>query len=473
MQQKHPDDIHQRADNVGEAVKLFSAFRPKIEWRKLEELRPNPNNARTHNRKQSRAIAASIKQLGFNNPILIDMNNVIVAGHGRFEAAKGIGLTEVPVIQLNHLNPDEVRAFMLADNQLATLAGWDDEILAIELQHLVEVNFELDVTGFEAPKIDMLIEGQLTGPGSNQADAIPEMNPGEPTVSRLGDVWCLGDHRLMCGDSLSAMHMRYLMRDVRARLLFSDPPFNVRIANNVCGLGTIKHREFVMASGEMTRDEFRAFLLSAISNAARYTMDGAIHFWCMDWRSIDLLLSAGRDVLSEVLNVCVWNKTNAGMGSLYRSQHEMIAVFKHGTAAHLNNIELGKHGRNRSNIWTYPGISSLKPDRMEQLAMHPTVKPVALVSDAIRDASVRGNVVLDPFMGSGTTIIAGEETGRKAYGLELDPLYVDVAVRRWQVFTGGMAYHAETGLSFNEVQDLRNGQVLLLPSPSQPDEREK
>lgn len=455
-----------------EAERLYIAFKPKIHWMKVEDLRPNPRNARTHNRKQRRAMTASIRRLGFISPLIIDKNGVVIAGNARLEAVKEMGIDELPVIPIDHLNDDEIRAFALADNQLAAMAGWDDEILAIELQYLVEVSFELDVTGFEAPKIDMLIEKQLAGPGSNLADVVPDVGTNAPAVSRLGDVWCLDKHRLMCGDATSPMNMRVLMGREKARLVFTDPPYNVKIANNVCGLGATQHREFKMASGEMTREEFFDFLRKAMMNSSVYTTDGAVHFWCMDWRSVDLMVGAARRVFSELLNICVWNKTNAGMGSFYRSQHEMIAVFKHGTAAHLNNIELGKHGRNRSNVWIYPGISSLTPDRQEQLDMHPTVKPVALIADAIRDASMRGDVVLDPFMGSGTTIIATEETRRVGYGLELDPLYVDVAVRRWQQFTGGVAYHAETGLNFDEVQELRNGQTLLLPAPDQSDKEE-
>jgi DNA modification methylase len=465
MQQQSPNSNSAGVDDVDETIELFRTFRPKIEWRYVDQLHPNSRNARTHNRKQRRAIAASIKRLGFNNPILIDRDNLIVAGHGRWEAAKSIGLREVPVIQLDHLSTDEVRAYMLADNQLAALAGWDEEILAIELQHLVEVNFNVDVTGFEAPEVDHFIETQLTGPGESHSDVIPATQFDVLPTSQLEDIWLLGPHQLMCGSALNATYLNMLLEGIRAAQVFTDPPFNVPIDGHVCGSGSIKHKEFPMAVGEMSRDEFLTFLSVALTNAARFTKDGSVHYVFMDWRHIDVLLEASRDIYSELLNICVWNKTNAGMGSFYRSQHEFVAVFKYGSASHMNNIQLGRFGRNRSNVWTYAGVNSLKPDRLYELSMHPTVKPVALVSDAIRDSSKRGDVILDPFMGSGTTIIAAEETGRVAYGMELDPQYVDVIVQRWQNFTGTSAIHAETGLSFAEMTIVRHERVPVLPPP--------
>jgi len=462
-----PDKDHQK---TGEADLLYGAFRPKIEWRHVEALKPNPTNARTHTRKQRRSIAKSIQRLGFNNPILIDHANTIVAGHGRFEAAKEIGIFELPVIVLEHLDDDEVRAYMLADNQLAVLAGWDDETLAIELQNLVEVSFDLDVTGFEAAKIDFLIDAQIGAAGSDKADVVTEAQADQPPVSRIGDIWQLGPHRLMCGNALENKHYKALMGSAQANMMFSDPPFNVKIPGHVGGSGVIKHPDFVMASGEMDRPTFREFLLNFMTVASRFTTDGSISFICMDWRSIDLLVHAGLEVYSELKNICIWGKTNPGMGSLYRSQHEMVAVFKHGAANHRNNIELGRHGRNRSNVWTYAGVNTFKSDRMEELSMHPTVKPVALVADAIRDVSIRGDVVLDPFMGSGTTIIAAHDTGRKAYGLELDTVYVDTAVRRFQDYTGETAVHVVSGQTFADVEAQRTADAPPPPPTNDTDE---
>ena len=437
-----------RFDNVRQ-------FEAKIVYRTVAKLSPNKRNPRTHNRRQRRLIARSIKRFGFVNPIVIDENGTIVAGHGRYEAAKELGLEEVPVVQLDHLNADERRAYVIADNQLATLAGWDEEILATELQYLVDINFDVELTGFEPPVVDHLIETQLSGSGSALADVVPELDDRNPPVTKLGDLWVLGCHALHCGNALDRAAFRSLLGRKKAEMVFTDPPWNLRIDGNVCGSGSIRHGEFVMASGEMSWVEYRAFLDCALTNTAAASRDGSIHYYCMDWRHIDLLVTAGREIYADFLNICIWNKTNAGMGSFYRSQHEFVCVFKNGDAPYTNNIQLGRNGRNRSNIWTYPGINSFKAGRLDELAMHPTVKPVALVADAIRDCTKRGGSVLDPFVGSGTTIIAAEETGRIAYAMELDPRYVDVAARRWELVTGEEAIHAETGQSFSEIRQAR------------------
>jgi len=428
---------------------------PKVLRVLIDALKPNPKNARTHNRKQKRAMAASLRKFGYINPILVDASNTIIAGHCRWEALKELGVSEVPVLVLEHLTDDEIRAYAIADNQLPALASWDKEILATELHYLVELGFDVDVTGFEAPEIDFLIESQLTGPGSSLADAVPDVDEAAPVVSREGDLWKLGKHRLLCGNALETSAYKILLGQKRVLMVFTDMPYNVSVDGNVCGSGAIKHAEFLMASGEMTRTEFQSFIAKALSNIQTVCRDGAVIFACMDWRSIDLLVGVGREVFKGFLNVCIWNKTNAGMGSLYRSQHEMVAVFKSGTKPHVNNVELGKHGRNRSNVWTYAGVNSLRSDRLEELEMHPTVKPVALVADAIRDCSKRGSAILDPFVGSGTTIIAAEETGRVAYAMELDPKYVDVAIRRWEMVTGERAVHAESGATFAEIEQQR------------------
>ncbi|MCG8507842.1 MAG: site-specific DNA-methyltransferase, partial [Rhodospirillales bacterium] len=293
MQQPIFDNKAPAPNEIGDPTKLSSMIELKIVHRPVAELRPNNHNARSHSKKQIKAIAASIRRLGFNNPVLIDRHGMIIAGHGRCEAAKLIGLAEVPTIRLDHLGPDEIRAYVLADNQLAALAGWDPQILAIELQHLVEVDFDVDITGFEAPEVDKLIEAQLTGPGDSRADDVPDISTDEPPTSRPGDVWLLGQHRLTCGDALNPAYYKALMGTKRARQLFSDPPYNVRIDGNVCGTGSIKHREFAMASGEMSRDEFAKFLKTALSNAAQFSIDGAVHYVCIDWRHVDLLLHTG------------------------------------------------------------------------------------------------------------------------------------------------------------------------------------
>ena len=421
-------------------------------------LRPYPRNARTHSRKQVKQIAASIDRFGFTNPILVSDDGEIIAGHGRVEAAKVLGRKTVPTLALSHLSEAERRAYVLADNKLALNAGWDKEILAIELQALVDLEFDVEITGFSLAEIDLVLdEAGEADPGGTDApeDAVPMLS-GEP-VTRMGDLWQLGRHRLLCGDTRNSTDLDRLMDGGSADLVFTDPPYNVAIDGNVCGLGSVKHREFAFASGEMSQGQFTAFLTETLGNMARVMRDGAIAFVCMDWRHMGELLSAGEASFTELKNLVVWNKSNGGMGAFYRSKHELIFVFKQGTGEHTNSFGLGDTGRYRTNVWDYAGISSIGANRSEELAMHPTVKPVALIADAIRDCSRRGEIVLDGFGGSGSTLIAAEKTGRVARLIEYDPLYCDTIVRRWERYTGKCATLEGTGQSFEEVADDRRG----------------
>jgi hypothetical protein len=427
----------------------------------LERLKPHDRNPRTHSRKQIRQIAESIKRFGFTNPILLDPDGGIIAGHGRIEAAKLLGLTEVPTICLAAMSEAQKRAYVIADNKLAENAGWDRELLAIELQYIsqLDVNFDLSVTGFEVAEIDVLLEPLSI---SDKADAGPDIDPAAEEVSRLGDLWTLGDHRLLCGDARDPAAYVRLLAGEKAQMVFTDPPFNVPVYGHVCGLGRIKHAEFAMASGEMSSAEFCRFLEIVFGRLVASSVDGSIHFVCMDWRHAYELLAAARDAYTELKNICVWNKANGGMGTFYRSKHELVFVFKSGQTCHINNFLLGQHGRYRTNVWDYAGLNSIGPTRLDQLAMHPTVKPVALVADAIKDCSRRRGIILDAFAGSGTTLIAAEQTGRRGYGLELAPKYVDTALRRWQTYTGEHAIELETGRSFAEVEAERTS------APDQP-----
>ena len=306
------------------------------------------------------------------------------------------------------------------------------------------------------PELDLVLENarEAKGPSSGPEDNVPQY-PSGPAVSRTGDLWVLGNHRLLCADARDQAAYERLLDGAKAEFVLTDPPYNVVIDRNVCGLGRIRHRDFAMGCGEMSEAEFTNFLQTVFERLAENTIDGSIHQICMDWRHMWEMLAAGRKVYSELKNLCVWNKTNAGMGSFYRSKHELVFVWKSGTAAHTNNFELGQHGRNRTNVWDYAGISSLRAGRLEDLAMHPTVKPVALVAEAIKDCSRRGGLVLDPFCGSGTILVAAERTGRKARALELDPAYVDVAVRRWQTYTGKAAVLAASGETFETIEEQR------------------
>jgi DNA modification methylase len=436
-----------------------------VEHWPVSRLRPFSHNARVHSKKQIRQIADSIKKFGFTNPVLISDDDEIIAGHGRVEAARLLGMETVPTLRLSHLDATQRRAYVLADNKLALNAGWDREMLAIELQALVDASFDIEVTGFPLAEIDILLdEAQQASPepANDLEDTAPDLGDPALAVTRAGDLWLLGRHRLVCGDARKSDAFTLVLSGERADLIFADPPYNVPIEGHVCGLGRIRHREFAMGSGEMSSEAFTAFLQSTLGHAAASCRDGAIAFVCMDWRHMEELLTAGRMVFSELKNLCVWNKTNGGMGTFYRSKHELIFVFKAGSAPHTNTFELGNAGRYRTNVWDYAGVNMLRRGRMEELAMHPTIKPVALVADAIKDCSRRGEIVLDPFGGSGTTLIAAEKTGRLARLIEFDPAYCDQCVRRFEQIAGKRARLSTSGHSFEDVADERrsppNGQ---------------
>lgn len=426
-----------------------------IEYTHVTELRPYAGNARTHSKKQIRLIATSIQRFGFCNPVLVDDDKQIIAGHGRVEAAKLLKMNAVPTVCLSHLSDAEKRAYILADNKLAEKAGWDRELLAVELQGLGDLGFDLELTGFDIPEIDFILDEAHEAAGATSPEDAAPPYPAGDAITRLGDLWILGQHRLLCGDARNQTDYDALLVGAKAEFVFTDPPYNVSIDGHVSGLGRVRHADFAMASGEMTSTEFTAFLECVYRLLAVNTTDGSIHQICMDWRHIGEMNTAGRAVYDELKNVCVWNKTNAGMGSFYRSKHELVFVWKAGTAPHLNNFELGQHGRYRTNVWDYAGVTTMRAGRLEELAMHPTVKPVGLVADAMKDCSKRGGLVLDPFCGSGTVLIAAERTGRRARALEVDPHYVDVAVQRWQSYAGKNATLITTGKTFEETAEER------------------
>jgi DNA modification methylase len=424
--------------------------------RAVDSLKPHPNNVRTHAKKQIKQLVRSIQSFGFRQPILVDESGTILAGHARWEAARQADLSEVPVIMVAGLSEARRRAFMLADNRIATSAGWDRERLAIEIKDLVEIlpleQLDISVTGFACAEVDQLIT-DFEDTSADPADALePGWLTGSP-VSRPGDIWTLGKHRLMCGNARSHAELDSLMTGARAALVFTDPPYNVRI-KDVVGRGRIKHREFAEASGEQSPAEFVAFLTETLDNAARVSVEGAVHFVCMDWRHVGELTAAGRSVYGRHLNTVIWVKSSPGQGSFYRSQHEQVFVFAVGKAEHVNNIELGRHGRSRSNVWNYAGVNSFGAGRLDHLRTHPTVKPVTMIADAIKDCSRRGDIVLDVFAGSGSTILAAERVGRVAYALEIDPLYVDASIRRWQAFTNRDAIDP-SGRTFDEAAEDR------------------
>lgn len=445
-----------QGDNVS-AEPIAAQHRLKVVYRHIDEIRPNPRNPRRHNRRQIKKLARIIQKQGCNVPLLLDRYGNLLAGHARYEACRSLGLTELPTICLEHLNEHQAQAFMLADNRLAELSEWDEPLLAGHLKELSEaLNFEIELSGFELGEIDLRIEGlnSAVEEEADAADALPQIPSSKPPVTHPGDLWLLGENRVLCANTLEESSYVVLMNGKRAAMVLSDPPYNVRIEGNVSGLGRIQHRDFLMGSGETTEAEFVLFLNRVCALFARHSTDGSLHYLFIDWRHISELIAAGKTTYSKLINIAVWVKNMPGMGSFYRSQHELVAIFKSGDGAHRNNVRLGEYGRNRSNVWPYPSINSFGRSGEEGnlLATHPTVKPVALLADAIMDCTARGDIVLDGFLGSGSTVIAAERTGRRCHAIEIDPLYVDIAVRRWQNYTRDRARHAETGRFFDEME---------------------
>ena len=455
---KSPSNGTTQKDRAEGALRVGSARSRErhLEYLALDELAPDPRNPRKHSLEQIRAIARSIESFGFAAPILIDKRKRIIAGHGRYEAAKLVGHTHVPTIRLDELTETQARAYMLADNQLSLRSSWNDNVLALHLRELSELSldFDIEATGFEPPEIDLRIQTLEDVEATDKADTFEAVT--SPAVSRPGDLWLLDEHRLLCGSALDASVYASLLDGQKAAAVFADPPFNVRINGHVGGKGAIKHREFAMASGEMSELAFTAFLRTACEAISTHAARGAIIFVCMDWRHIGEITSAARAADFDLLNLCVWAKSNGGMGSLYRSRHELVFVFRNGPEKHRNNVELGRHGRNRTNVWNYPGANSFaRSGRVHGSQHHPTPKPIALVAGAILDVTKRKDIVLDPFLGSGTTILAAERTGRRGYGIELDPIYVDTAITRWEAMTGRRARHA-SGVSFGDLRGQRS-----------------
>jgi DNA modification methylase len=429
-----------------------------VEYVDTLEIKSYKNNPKIHKGKQIRQIVNSISEFKFNNPILIDENNIIIAGHGRLLAAKHLNMSQVPVIKLLHLSDAQKKTYRIADNKLTENGDWDYDLLKLEFTELekLDLDFSLDITGFDVADIDIILDESLTDKATKvdeTANTVPFISEDE-VVSKYGDLWQLGKHRIICGNSLEESTYKLLLGEKKANMIFTDPPYNVKVSGHVCGLGKIKHKEFLMASGEMTENEFQVFLLNSFSLLKEFSTDGSLHYICMDWRHIKEIINTGKEVYDDFKNLCVWNKDNGGMGSLYRSKHELIFIFKNGVNPHRNNIELGSHGRYRTNVWDYPGVNSFDKDKLK---FHPTVKPMEMVKDAILDVTNRNEIVLDAFLGSGTTLIAAEDSGRICYGIEMEPLYIDTTIRRWQEMTGISAINLSTGNTYKELSEKLKG----------------
>jgi DNA modification methylase len=418
----------------------------------IGQIQANPRDPRLYLPAEKARIAKALQTLG-PIPLIVDQNLKLLSGNIWLEAARKAGITDIPIVTMHHLGPAEADAFMLAQVRLIENGQWNRETLGEVLRDLTlqEIDFDLSITGFDPPEIDLLILGLESREEDQDADELPEDGP---KVSQVGDLWNLGDHRLLCGDARIAENYALLLGSEKANAVCADPPFNVAIKGHVGGRGKIKHPEFAMASGEMSEAAFTDFLIEVFNQQVNFSQDGSLHFVAMDWRHIHEISTAGRHAYSSLVNVCVWAKDNGGMGSLYRSQHELFFVFKNGRAPHVNNVQLGRYGRNRTNVWNYAGANSFSRNGGEGdlLRLHPTVKPVSLLADILLDASKRGDIILDPFMGSGSTLIAAEKVGRKARGMEIHPPYVDAAIRRWQRWTGEEAQLASDRRAFSEVE---------------------
>lgn len=421
----------------------------------LDALRQPRSRLHRDNEAHVLEVMANIEAFAVSAPILITGDREIIDGRFVVEAARRLGLDSLPCVVIDHLNEEEVRLLRLALNRLPQKAAWDFEALQLEFAELIELGAPVELSGFSLPEIDqILLDDEEEAPEAAELEPDPEA----PVVARLGDLWILGDHRLICGDARDPDVYQRLLEGTAVRFLLTDMPYNVKIRGHVT---SGDHAEFPMASGEMSDAEFRTFIREWMGEAKRHIVDGGMLATFIDWRGIEATLAVGRELDMDLLNLVVWAKTNAGMGSLWRSSYELLPVFKVGKAPHVNNVELGKNGRWRSNLWTAPGASSLGSEARAGLKLHPTVKPVPLLVDALLDVTHRGEVVLDPFSGSGSALMAAEQTGRLACGIELDPRYIDVTVRRWQDATGDRAILAETGDSFEQVAAQRARGDLL------------
>lgn len=427
---------------------------------RISDIRPNPKNARKHSDHQIELLMASIRAFGFIGVIVLDEHGIIVAGHGRVEAARRLGFASLPCLRVEHLTSEAKAALALADNRLAELSSWDDDALGAALGELssVELDFDVEVTGFDTVDLDRLlgdevherhIDRRVSDKSVDPADEIPEAPSDLPSVSKLGMTWQLGAHHIVHGDALDPSAFERLLPGEIVTQIVTNPPYNVPNSGHVSSKG---FREFLMAKVDMSPGQFTDFLTQVFNNSTNQLRDEAILHVCMDWRHMGEMHNAAAAAKLSLKNMCVWAKPSPGQGTFYRSQHELVFVLKHGAAPHINNFGLGGRGRTRSNVWKYPAVRGARTGVNDPDGGHPTVKPVALIQDAIRDCSLRGDIILDPFGGSGTTLIAAERIGRRARLIELDGHYVDLTIRRWQATTGGNAIEKDSGMTFNELE---------------------
>lgn len=416
-------------------------------------LTPTSGSPRYHPKSQTRALSKSLQAFGQVLPILVDSDNRIISGLALWQVARELGLPEVMVIRIDYLSEPQVKALMIALNRLGDLSKWDDEALKtvlVDLQEL-ELDFDIEATGFTEIEIELRVQDL----DFTQPDEAPVVVGQGPTIVTAGELWKLGDHLLYSGDALQATSWQALMAAELADAVVTDPPFNVQIDGHVTGSGKHRHREFAVASGELSPSAFTEFLKTAMGHAHQWSTSGSVHHWAMDWRHVVEVGTAGQSTYERFLNMAVWAKNRPGMGSYLRSQHELFFIFAKGGAPARNNVQLGRFGRSRSNIWSYPSAASLAKTSEEgnPLSFHPTVKPLALICDILLDCTVKGDIIADPFAGSGTTLIACEKLDRKARVIELDPAYCDLIIRRWQHWTGEPAVRDADGVRFTALEE--------------------
>lgn len=431
----------------------------EIEYLSISLVHANPNNARIHPQAQLRKLADAILEFGFLIPILVDNGGMILAGHARYQAALLLGLTAVPVVRVSHLTARQRRAFLLADNKLASLSSFDMEKLAVEFEYLLDGNdgYAISTTGFDIVEVDKVLGYDRAAPAE---DAVELPEDSAVPVSQLGDLWLIGKHRLLCGNCLDRANVQRLFAGEKAAAVVADPPYGVAIAGNVSGLGAKKHQDFLMGCTEMSDVELTySFFRPAFQLMAEFSHPGAIAFIFMDWRHARHVQNAADGVFHEHKNTIVWVKSNPSLGSFYKSQHEFVLAFKMSPGPTKNNFGLGGQGRVRSNVWQYPGANVFRAGRKEDLEDHPTVKNLKMCTDAVLDVSAPGDIIFDPFLGSGTTMSAAAAAGRRGYGLELDPKYVDVIIRRVTEKTG-LTARLEDGRTYAEIADERGANKL-------------
>jgi len=422
----------------------------------IDDIKPYELNPREHPEKQIEAATVSIRRYGFLNPVLVNRDKQLIAGHCRIAAARRAGLDEIPAIMLAHLSEAEERAYRIADNAIALKGAWSVENLATEVEFVLTANDAFDFSaldlGFETGELDFLLSPPIKK-ASRQAEVVPDIDHVQQPVSRLGDIWTIGDHRIVCGNSIERESLMRTMGDERADFVLTDMPYNLKVNGQVGGRGKIQHPEFAMGSGEMSRAEFADFIRASLELQIEFSRAGAVNAQFNDWRMVGLTLAIGEAIFEQLLSICVWAKPTPGMGNPWRNQHELVVVHRVAGAKHTNNVQLGRMGRNRSTLWEYPSPTGFGPER-EKLKIHPTCKNVEMLADVIMDVTDRDDIVLDPFLGSGSTALACHQVGRRCRGIEIDPHYVDLSVRRLVEATGLEAVD-NVDRTFEEVRAMR------------------